>query len=104
MSRYPRCPSFPRHVMYQRPNTHRHGHPQITSRHRRPRYLPNHRWRVAACDRRSATMVGLRPVMTEPAFDINTVLFAPGSDLDEEAAHAYEQDLSRLFEESPQGK
>lgn len=49
-------------------------------------------------------MVGLRPAMTEPAFDIRANLFAPGSDLDEEAAHTYEQDLAHLFEVSPEGR
>ena len=41
--------------------------------------------------------------MTDSAFDINAPLFHQGGDLDEEAAHAYERELARLFEESPEG-
>lgn len=42
--------------------------------------------------------------MTEPAFDIHADLFGEETGLDEEAAHDYERDLARLFEESPEGK
>lgn len=37
-------------------------------------------------------------------FDIQAVLFTDGGELDEEAAARYERDLTKLFEESPEGR
>jgi hypothetical protein len=41
--------------------------------------------------------------VTDSVLDINAAMFDHDGDLDEEAAHAYERDLARLFEQSPEG-